>query len=291
MAPESVFEDTKLAFVLPTMQLGVIASESEIDQKPVQVDETDLGKQITGKNKDEVEVSEETGRSDSESESFAPCEKDEDDAEDVDSERAVSSETSSLCEASTSNFENSENSEYYEEEEEEEEADEEDEGESEPLPATPYPHVFVVGDAADAFGAIKAGHTAYWQAEVAARNVIRLARAADAEAVAATTDADTADGNSGTNSTKKVSEGEEADEGEGGKEEGEEEEAPKELELESYTPGAPAIKVSLGVRQKSAYQINGVVGRKEQVDADDLDAGAAWGFFGVRDANDRELYL
>ena len=80
-------------------------------------------------------------------------------------------------------------------------------------------------------------------------------------------------------------------EGRGGKEEGEEEEAPKELELESYTPGAPAIKVSLGVRQKSAYQINGVVGRKEQVDADDLDAGAAWGFFGVRDANDRELYL
>ena len=69
MAPESVFEDTKLAFVLPTMQLGVIASESEIDQKPVQVDETDLGKQITGKNKDEVEVSEETGRSESESES------------------------------------------------------------------------------------------------------------------------------------------------------------------------------------------------------------------------------
>ena len=107
MAPESVFEDTKLAFVLPTMQLGVIASESEIDQKSVQVDETDLGKQIMGKNKDEVEVSGETERSESESESFAPCEKDEDDTEDVDSERAVSSETSSLCEASTSNFENS----------------------------------------------------------------------------------------------------------------------------------------------------------------------------------------
>ncbi|ESK97088.1 amid-like nadh [Moniliophthora roreri MCA 2997] len=39
---------------------------------------------------------------------------------------------------------------------------------------TPYPHIFAVGDAADAFGAIAAGHTAYWQGEVAARNVIRL---------------------------------------------------------------------------------------------------------------------
>lgn len=28
---------------------------------------------------------------------------------------------------------------------------------------TSYPHIFVVGDAADAFGAINAGHTAYYQ--------------------------------------------------------------------------------------------------------------------------------
>ncbi|GLB42577.1 putative pyridine nucleotide-disulphide oxidoreductase [Lyophyllum shimeji] len=41
---------------------------------------------------------------------------------------------------------------------------------------TPYPHIFVIGDAADAFGAIPAGHNAYYQAEVAARNVIRLIR-------------------------------------------------------------------------------------------------------------------
>ncbi|KAG6837053.1 hypothetical protein H0H93_015624 [Arthromyces matolae] len=40
--------------------------------------------------------------------------------------------------------------------------------------ATPYPHIFVVGDAADAFGAIAAGHNAYYQGEVAARNVLRL---------------------------------------------------------------------------------------------------------------------
>ncbi|KAG5635987.1 hypothetical protein H0H81_009455 [Sphagnurus paluster] len=39
---------------------------------------------------------------------------------------------------------------------------------------TPYPHMFVIGDAADAFGAIPAGHNAYYQGEVAARNIIRL---------------------------------------------------------------------------------------------------------------------
>jgi NADH dehydrogenase FAD-containing subunit len=35
-------------------------------------------------------------------------------------------------------------------------------------------HIFVIGDAADAFGALNAGHTAWDQAEVAARNVARL---------------------------------------------------------------------------------------------------------------------
>jgi len=40
--------------------------------------------------------------------------------------------------------------------------------------STQYPHLFAIGDAADAFGAIAAGHTAHWQAEVAARNVLRL---------------------------------------------------------------------------------------------------------------------
>lgn len=43
-------------------------------------------------------------------------------------------------------------------------------------PTTPYPHIFVVGDCADAFGAIQAGHTAYYQTEVAARNILTLVR-------------------------------------------------------------------------------------------------------------------
>jgi hypothetical protein len=39
-------------------------------------------------------------------------------------------------------------------------------------------HVFAIGDCADT-GAIQAGHTAYWQSEVAARNIIRLINAQD----------------------------------------------------------------------------------------------------------------
>lgn len=37
-----------------------------------------------------------------------------------------------------------------------------------------YPHIFVIGDAADGFGAIKAGHNAYSQGEVAYKNIIKL---------------------------------------------------------------------------------------------------------------------
>lgn len=39
-----------------------------------------------------------------------------------------------------------------------------------------YSNIFVVGDCADAFGAIPAGHTAYNQGEVAARNIVRLVK-------------------------------------------------------------------------------------------------------------------
>ncbi|QRW10316.1 apoptosis-inducing factor 2 [Ceratobasidium sp. AG-Ba] len=35
-------------------------------------------------------------------------------------------------------------------------------------------HIFAIGDAADAFGAIKAGHTAWFQGEVAAKNILSL---------------------------------------------------------------------------------------------------------------------
>ncbi|KAK7028583.1 hypothetical protein R3P38DRAFT_3518693 [Favolaschia claudopus] len=53
------------------------------------------------------------------------------------------------------------------------EAEDAEEEEDEEL-TTPYPHIFAIGDAANAFGAIPAGHNAYYQAEVAARNVLQL---------------------------------------------------------------------------------------------------------------------
>lgn len=44
---------------------------------------------------------------------------------------------------------------------------------------THNPHIFVVGDAADAFGALKAGHTAWQMAAVAAYNICALIRGED----------------------------------------------------------------------------------------------------------------
>ncbi|KAJ7902414.1 hypothetical protein B0H13DRAFT_2274944 [Mycena leptocephala] len=76
---------------------------------------------------------------------------------------------------------------------------------------TPYPHIFAIGDAADAFGALPAGHNAWAQGEVAGRNVLRLISRYGGNAI-------TGEG-----------EGEKSDEF-----------------LETYTPGPPAIKVSLG---------------------------------------------
>ncbi|KAI0704668.1 iron uptake cluster protein [Earliella scabrosa] len=93
-------------------------------------------------------------------------------------------------------------------------------------------HVFVVGDAADAFGAINAGHNAFFQGEVAAHNILKLVKG----------------------------------EGEGA--------------LKKYAPGAPAIKVSLGLT-KSVYQFQGVIGTRDQEQAD-LDVHLIWRYFGYQ---------
>ncbi|TFK72298.1 FAD/NAD(P)-binding domain-containing protein [Pluteus cervinus] len=53
----------------------------------------------------------------------------------------------------------------------------EDNSETAQEETTPYPHIFAIGDSADAFGAIAAGHTAYYQGGVAARNIIKLIKA------------------------------------------------------------------------------------------------------------------
>ncbi|KAF8054707.1 hypothetical protein FPV67DRAFT_1550966 [Lyophyllum atratum] len=112
--------------------------------------------------------------------------------------------------------------------------------------STPYPNIFVVGDAADAFGAIPAGHNAYYQGEVAARNVIRLIK----------------------RSSDGIHEPAEP--------------------LERYTPGPPAIKVTLGLG-KSVFQSQGVIGRKEG-EPDDLNAASMWPMFGIVITDEDQMY-
>ncbi|KAF8151450.1 hypothetical protein B0H34DRAFT_727629 [Crassisporium funariophilum] len=93
-----------------------------------------------------------------------------------------------------------------------------------PKSCTPYPHIFAIGDVADAFGAIPAGHNAYSQAEVAARNILRLIERQESAGLKA----------------------------------GEESEP-----LESYKRGPDAIKVSLGLT-KSVYQVGSSIGVKNE---------------------------
>lgn len=158
MAPQSVDPMSKLAYVLPTMQLGVIPAEPSAEATEPEADIASLSL-----------------------------------SDDPSPSSSNSAALSAGIDASVLHTDS--------------EIDAEEEAEFETLPETPFGHIFVVGDSADAFGAIKAGHTAYWQAEVAARNILRLVS----------------------------------------REESEPDEQEKELELESYMPGLPAIKVSLGI--------------------------------------------
>ncbi|KAK0229565.1 hypothetical protein EDD85DRAFT_957340 [Armillaria nabsnona] len=95
---------------------------------------------------------------------------------------------------------------------------------------TQYPHIFAIGDAADAFGAIKAGHNAYFQGEVAARNVLRLICDSDEP-------------------------------------------------LELYTPGPPAIKVSLGLISQLQCFIRVF-----------LLAPAVWAYYGIQVEGEDGMY-
>ncbi|OBZ73235.1 Apoptosis-inducing factor B [Grifola frondosa] len=147
-----------------------------------------------------------------------------------------------------------------------------DEAEEDPTLRVPYPHVFAIGDAADAFGAINAGHNAYFQGEVAARNIIKLIRRAEVkadnvpvESVPSPATIEALDSETDTDTDTES------------------------LELERYVPGPPAIKVSLGLT-KSVYQIQGVVGTRDS-DSADLDAHLMWRYFGMEvDSSDAQLY-
>ena len=94
-----------------------------------------------------------------------------------------------------------------------------------------YPHLFAIGDAADAFGAIKAGHTAYYQGAVAARNVIKLIKGTAATLEVPLRGSGFPPGAGETEDDSRVAE----------------EDWKGDLELEEYVPGLPKIKVSLGL--------------------------------------------
>ncbi|PBK88257.1 FAD/NAD(P)-binding domain-containing protein [Armillaria gallica] len=104
---------------------------------------------------------------------------------------------------------------------------------------TQYPHIFAIGDAADAFGAIKAEHNAYFQGEVAVRNVLRLINDSDEP-------------------------------------------------LELYTPGPPAIKVSLGLT-RDVYQLDGVIAVNND-GVEDLQAPAVWAYYGIQVEGEDGMY-
>lgn len=97
-------------------------------------------------------------------------------------------------------------------------------------------HIFAVGDCAQT-GAIQAGHTAYYQAEVAARNILRLIKA-----------------------DKAAAEG-----GENGK---------AMVELEEYKVSIPAIKVTLGLKRGVISNAEGTKVSDEGVE--DLHAMVMW---------------
>jgi NADH dehydrogenase FAD-containing subunit len=90
-------------------------------------------------------------------------------------------------------------------------------------------NIFVVGDTADAFGALQAGHTAWAQAEVAVRNIARLVEAEKPVKLRRKMDVE---------QTR-----------------WEEAKVPVEEELEKYTPPPPAIKVSLGLVSRTVAYV------------------------------------
>ena len=237
MAPESVDPQSKLAYVLPTMQLGVIPVDppAEAPTEP----EIDLAKlTLADQSTDSVLLAPVSSSSSTSPSSFSPT---------SDTTLDPNSET--------------------------EATEVEEDSEFETLPDTPYGHIFAIGDAADAFGAIKAGHTAYWQAEVAARNIIRLARRSSSLSCP-------------LSASEALSPAQSPPEGAEGKAEVNEEP----VELESYVPGPPAIKISLGLGQRSAYQIDGNVGLKDVEDPDDLDVEKAWPFYGASVTCPEDMY-
>lgn len=105
-------------------------------------------------------------------------------------------------------------------------------------PSETLDQIFAVGDCADTT-AIQAGHTAYWQGEVAVRNLLRLVKAREGEDLE---------------------------------------------ELETYAPGAPAIKVTLGLKHYVIANADGVKPGDDGVE--DLQARLMWPTFNAGEFDD-----
>ncbi|KAF8311595.1 FAD/NAD(P)-binding domain-containing protein [Clavulina sp. PMI_390] len=118
---------------------------------------------------------------------------------------------------------------------------------------TPYPHIFAVGDAADAFGAIQAGHMSYYQAELAARNIVKMIE-------------HQASLEKGSLSSEKDNE----------------------PELEEYYPKPPSIKVTFGLGHAVSQQQDGSITVNDDA-SDDLDARGMWGLLGHPNPSDEEM--
>lgn len=82
-------------------------------------------------------------------------------------------------------------------------------------------HIFVVGDTADAFGALQAGHTAWAQARLACRNIARMVEAEKPVELRRKLNIETQEWEAVENPVEEV--------------------------LESYKAPRPSIKVSLGL--------------------------------------------
>lgn len=124
-------------------------------------------------------------------------------------------------------------------------------GDKEKDAGTGLGHIFAIGDCANT-SAIQAGHTAYWMGECAAHNVVKLIEASSPSSSSSSTTAPNGTANGAAKSEPKTQ----------GKTEGDPEVAAKMkgtpgdvqpvvcngVELETYTPGAPAIKLTLGMK-------------------------------------------
>ncbi|WWC60923.1 uncharacterized protein I303_103499 [Kwoniella dejecticola CBS 10117] len=116
------------------------------------------------------------------------------------------------------------------------------ENEPAPIPDQDLSHVFACGDCAET-GAIQAGHTAYYQSEVAARNILRLVRQREAKEGAYNLEDD-----------DKV--------------------------LENYKVSAPAIKVTMGIKRGIISNAEGVKINDEGVE--DLHSMVMWPGLGYK---------